>query len=122
MIETGKDIWDFSLSKEIAVTAEYFQQSLNVAADLTFQNFRDLNKWLLTPQGDPMEVDFRNGSVCIQSFSSDPRFYGIDSRFSELSNRCFLRKLGKKDTTLCISYFFTGKFFLKVKTEGAPMI
>ena len=83
MIEAVKNIWNFSLSKEITVTAEYFQRSLNVTADLTFRNFRDLYKRLLTPQGNPEEVDSRNESVCIQNFSSDPSFYGINSRVKQ---------------------------------------
>ena len=50
--------------------------------------------------------DYRNGSLCIDSFSSNLSIHDMRDISSESSNRCFLIKLRKKGTILCIFIFF----------------
>lgn len=47
MIAISKEIWIFSISKEITIAAEYLPESMNVIPDLASRNFQDSSEWLL---------------------------------------------------------------------------
>ena len=46
----AKEIWDFLLSEQITITAEYLPGVLNVQADRASRHFQDSSEWLLCPQ------------------------------------------------------------------------
>ena len=46
----SKEIWDYLLSKEITITAEYLAGLLNVEADTQFRTVRDTSEWKLNPR------------------------------------------------------------------------
>ena len=68
--------------------------------------------------------NFRKGSICVQSLSSDSNIHGMKDGLLDLSNRCFPTKLGQKGALRCIFPCFIDKkkVLLKVKTERALMI
>ena len=115
MIETAKDIWDFSLSKEIAVTAEYFQQSLNVAADLTFQNFRDLN-----PTGWPNESGFQKW-ICLHSellIRSQILWHRL--QILRVKQQMLPKKIGEEGYYYMHLLIFHRKIFFEGQNRGSP--
>ena len=50
MIFISKEIWEFTMSKEIMLTAEYLPGRLNVRVDWASRNFQDSSEWLLSPR------------------------------------------------------------------------
>ena len=46
----SKEIWEFALSMETMITAEYLPGRLNVRADWASRNFQDPSEWLLFPR------------------------------------------------------------------------
>ena len=46
----SKEIWDYLLSKEITITAEYLPGLLNVEADTQSRTVRDVSKWKVNPR------------------------------------------------------------------------
>ena len=46
----SKEIWDYLLSKEITITAEYLAGLLNVEADTQSKTVRDASEWKLNPR------------------------------------------------------------------------
>ena len=50
MIPLSKEIWNFAISKEITITAEYLPGKLNIRADWASRHFQDSSEWLLSPK------------------------------------------------------------------------
>ena len=46
IIATSKEIWEFALSKDITLTADYLPGRLNIRADWASKKFQDSSKWL----------------------------------------------------------------------------
>ena len=47
LLQVAKEIWDYLLANQIAVTAEYLPSSLNIQADWQSRNHRDSSHWKL---------------------------------------------------------------------------
>ena len=103
MICTAKQIWHFSISKEITITAEYLSGSLNVRAALVAKNFLDFIEQLRSPRNISQKW------TSLPSLSSDPSLHSMEARSSESSNRYYSPELAQKGTFLYIYPFFTNR-------------
>jgi len=74
MTKIAKEIWDYLLSEEIMITAEYLPEEFNVLADKEPRNVKDSSEWKLEPQsfqriipalGNP-EIDLIASRVSVQ--------------------------------------------------------
>jgi len=97
MTKIAKEIWDYLLSEEIMITAEYLPEEFNVLADKEPRNVKDSSEWKLEPQsfqriipariipalGNP-EIDLIASRVsvqipCYMAWEMDPFSYGRDA-------------------------------------------
>ena len=126
LIQISKEIWDFLLSRQITITAEYLPSSLNVIADWESRNHVDPSDWMLDPQVFVRLVEVRGlpemdlFASCLNhqlekyiSWRPDPNSVGTDA----LQHRW--------DNLYCYAFppfCLVAKILKKVAQEGAVLL
>ena len=124
MIAISKEIWEFALSKEIMLTAEYLPGRLNARADWASRNFQDSSEWLLSPRAfQKICVKWGFPELDLFATRADTILHVVESRSTQPSNRCIPTTLEHRGLLYAFPPFpMIGKVLLKVKTEKVDVI
>ena len=103
--------WEFSMSEEIILTAEYLLGRLNVRVVSAFRNFQDssyskYSNYSSIPRNLCKVGIPRVGYFCIKSRLSDAIWPVIESRSTKPSNRCIPTELETSEATVCYFLLF----------------
>ena len=86
LVKISKSIWNYLLSHQITITAEYPPSRLNVRADWESRNARDSSVWKLHQKVYLKITSSR--SNCLQAASPTSSIYGMEARSKQFCNRC----------------------------------
>jgi len=105
MLQIAQELWDYALSNQITLTAEYLPGKVNQEADWESRNCRDFSNWRLNPLvfqslnkiWGPLEIDLFADSMNTQlpkymSWFPDPFAQGTDAfqiLWKDLKGYCF---------------------------------